>query len=103
MILAIQRTSIIIFPHYMYTLQQLISSPSLPPSLPLSLSPSLPPSVSPSLPAVVEVQFSAGSYLTREEAGSVEVCLTIDGPIATPLYVNVSAEETLPTSAEGKP
>ena len=50
---------------------------------------------------VVTVEFSQLVYDIAEEAGIVEVCLTLDTPTATPLTISVEAEENTPTSATG--
>lgn len=51
---------------------------------------------------VVVVEFTEEDYIVDEGAGQVEVCLFLNGPIATPLTVYVEASEATPTSATGK-
>lgn len=51
---------------------------------------------------MVVVEFTADEYSTDEGAGQVEVCLSLNAPIATPLTVYMEATESTPTSAIGK-
>ena len=51
---------------------------------------------------VVTVEFTETEYTVGEEEGQVEVCLSLDTPIATPLNVSVESLQATPTSAEGK-
>ncbi len=50
---------------------------------------------------VVTVELTAAGYSVGEEEGTVEVCLSLDTPIATPLTVYVEAVSDTPISAEG--
>ena len=51
---------------------------------------------------VVTVELTAADYSVDEGEGMVEVCLSLDTPIATPLTVYIEAIPETPVSAEGK-
>ncbi len=47
------------------------------------------------------MEIERAEYETREEGGAVEVCVTLDTPIDSPLTVQLQVLESTPISAEG--
>ena len=50
---------------------------------------------------MVTAEVESAEYEVQEDRGTMEVCLTIDTPIAIPLSVQLDIQETTPISAIG--